>query len=216
MTKKLFALAILLFVFAVGTLPAATVLTFQSHPTSLNTATSQVMTSAGPAIGLVPNPAWYTPGGTVWVSPWPSGDPSLPGFFSPANGTTVTFTHDFYLPSHFVVTAATLTVLADDTTTGMLNGNPLFPAGTVQLTNCTNTPGCIQATQWIGNVTPLLFHSGWNQLSFTAEQKFGQSFGALWDLDVTGNHVPEPGTAVLLGSALFLIGLGRFRKFRRI
>lgn len=213
MTKRI-SLAILLSVFAVGLAPAATVLTFQSHPSSLNTATSQVGSSAGPVIGLVPNPAWYTPGGTVWVSPWSSGDPSLPGFFSPANGTTVTFTHDFKLPDHFVVTGATLTVLADDTATGFINSAQLFPAGTVQLPHCTNTPGCIQATQWIGNVSPLLFQSGWNQLSFVVEQKYNESFAGNWKIEVTGNHVPEPATYATMAVGLMVIGLRRRSLYR--
>lgn len=210
MTTRI-VLAILLSVLSVGFAPAATVLTFQSHPTSLDTATSQVGSNAGLVMGLVPNSAWHTPSGTTWVSPWPSGDPSLPGFFSPANGTTVTFGHDFKLPDNFVVTGSTLVVLADDTATGFINGVQIFPAGTVQLPHCTNPPGCTLSTMWTGNVPAVLFQAGWNKLEFAVPQLYGESFGANWKLTVEGNSVPEPGTFALMGAAL--IGLG-FRKLR--
>lgn len=218
MKKAAVALTFLLF-FCCFVVSGA-VLTFQSHPSSTNTATDMVFSDVGPVIPIPPNPAWYTPAGTTWVSPWQSGDPSAPGFYSPVNGTTVIFSHMFEIPLNFLVMSATLQVLADDTTSGWLNGNILFPPGSGSAPHCVaNPPGCVLSTLWTGNVTTNLFHSGMNTLQLPTEQLNGQSFGANWVLEVNGEYrqpeVPEPGTVYLFaGGVLFLFGIRRWRFLR--
>ncbi len=206
------ALTVLLFCCFVA---SGATLVFQSHPSSSNTATDMISSDIGPVIAIQPNPAWYTPAGTTWVSPWPSGDPSAPEFYSPVNGTNVVLTHMFQIPLNFLVTSAMLQVLADDTSSGWLNNSLLFPAGSGTSTHCVGTPpGCVESTMWTGSVATNLFHSGTNILQLPTEQLNGQSFGANWVLEVSGtqrSEVPEPGTLFMIAIGLMIAGTRRWR-----
>src|SRR5208282_2095494 len=70
---------------------------------------------------LHPNPSWATPlPGSEWISYGSTGDHGDPGYFSPADGTLVMFTTQFTLSGE--ITAAILKVMADDSTSVILNG----------------------------------------------------------------------------------------------
>ncbi len=209
-------LAILLSVFSVGTLPAA-IITVQSHPSSLNTPTSQVTTNAGPAIGLVPHPNWATLPGGVWIYPTASGDPSLPGYVQPAANSVVTFTHTFELPVGFSVAGASLQFLADDTATGYLNGHLIFSANNIQAQYCVALPpGCVQSALWSGALNPAWFHAGTNTFTFNQQDLWQVSAGVTYQATIHGGQVPEPGTFALMGVALIGLGFRKLRPDRRL
>src|SRR5450755_3048141 len=76
---------------------------------------------------LHPNPGWAAPlKDSVWISYGSTGDHSDPGYFSPPDGTRVIFTDTFTLSG--AITAATLRVMADDTSSVILNGHKLMKA----------------------------------------------------------------------------------------
>jgi hypothetical protein len=116
----------------------------------------------------------------------------------------VTFTDTFNLAGP--ATSGSLTVLADDTTSLVLNGTTIFAAAlNGSYPTCSSKPiGCLTNTEGMFNFSQLqpYLKAGSNTLSFTVYQQAGSSYG----LDYSGTiATPEPGTFVLLTCGL--IGL---------
>jgi len=164
---------------------------------------------------LHPNPSWGTAlAGSDWISYGSTGDHSDPGYFSPANGTLVTFTTTFVLSG--AITAATLTVMADDSTSVVLNGHTLATANTTRGGICSNSPiGCLAATEGVfsfASLAPYLV-DGTNTLSFGVLQVHGSSFGLDFAGTVTDNSAtPEPATLAIVGTGLLLFSVRRRRR----
>lgn len=169
--------------------------------------------SGSATIDICKNPKWADAmAGTSWVSNVQSGNPNAPGFVSPVNGTSVTFTDTFDIAG--TATLGDLLVMADDTTSVLLNGITLYnyaPANGNTYAVCSDSPiSCTSPTAI--NLLPDL-HSGVNTLSFTVEQINGSSFG----LDYSGivaytpaaTATPEPATLAMFGLPLIAFGLLR-------
>src|ERR1700730_2618594 len=71
-------------------------------------------------------PSWANPiSGSQWVSYGSTGDPNAPGYFVVPNNMIVTFTQTFFLMG--VPLAGSVGVMADDSTSVILNGILLMP-----------------------------------------------------------------------------------------
>jgi hypothetical protein len=164
---------------------------------------------------LHPNPDWGTAfAGSDWISYGSTGDHSDSGYFSPANGTLVTFTTTFVLSG--AITAATLSVMADDSTSVVLNGHTLATANTTHGSACSNTPiGCLASTGGVfsfASLSPYLV-DGTNTLSFGVLQVHGSSFGLDFAGSVTDNTAtPEPAPLALIGAGLVALAAPRRRR----
>ena len=164
---------------------------------------------------LHPNPSWGSAlAGSDWISYGSTGDHSDPGYFNPANGTLVTFTTTFVLTG--AITAATLSVMADDSTSVVLNGHTLATANTTRGSTCSNTPiGCLASTEGVfsfASLSPYLV-DGTNTLSFGVLQVHGSSFGLDFAGRVTDNTAtPEPAALALVGVGLLLLSVRRWRR----
>jgi len=93
-----------------------------------------------PTLNIDLNPAWSAAlNGSSWVSNTQSGNPSDPGYVSPANGTDVVFADTFTING--TPTSGSVPVMADDTAAVFLNGVNLMPfATTVNNTYITGAP----------------------------------------------------------------------------
>jgi len=164
---------------------------------------------------LHPNSGWGTAiAGSDWISYGSTGAPSDPGYFSPANGTLVTFTTTFVLTG--AITAATLTVMADDSSSVILNGHILKTANSALGSVCSNTPiGCLASTAGVfsfASLSPYLV-DGTNTLSFGVLQVGGGSFGLDFAGSVTDNTAtPEPAPLAIVGAGLLMLSLRRWRR----
>jgi hypothetical protein len=123
------------------------------------------------------------------------------------NGTNVIFSDTFDLTG--TITGATLYVLADDTTSVIVNGTTIF-AGALggSYPTCSSVSiGCLTSTEGIFNIAPYLV-DGTNTISFDVYQEAGSSYG----LDYAGTitTTPEPGVLMMLGSGL--AGLGFLKR----
>jgi hypothetical protein len=163
---------------------------------------------------LHPNPAWAAAlPGSDWISYGSTGDHSDPGYFSPPDGTIVTFITEFTLSG--AITGGSLKVLADDSTSVVLNGHKLIAADKKPGTRCSNGPiGCLLSTEGVftfAQLAPYLV-DGTNTLSFGVVQVAGSSFG----LDFAGNvddaATPEPATVAFIGAGLVILASLRRRK----
>jgi PEP-CTERM motif len=155
---------------------------------------------------LHPNSAWSAPlPGSDWISYGPTGDPTDPGFFIPPDGTPVTFTTTFLLTG--AITAATLTVMADTTTSVMLNGHLLIVS---------HSPiGYLASTEGVFsfNTLSLYLIDGSNTLSFGVLETNASFFGLDFAGSVTDDSpTPEPATLALLGAGLITLAALRRRK----
>lgn len=151
-----------------------------------------------------PNPQWAPAlPDSDWISYGPTGDPSDPGYFVPVDGTVVTFTTLFILSG--TVTDGTLTVLADDSTSVILNGQ------TILGTELTPGPQSTEEIFTFPELAPYLVN-GANELSFGVVEVGANSFG----LDFSGNldpgETPEPATVAFIGVGLIALVLWRRRK----
>lgn len=161
---------------------------------------------------LHPDSAWSAAlPGSVWISYGPTGAHSDPGYFSPPNHTLVTFTTQFLLSG--AITDASLTVMADDSTSVVLNGHLLIAANTRRGPDCSRVPiGCLTSTEKTFAFAALspYFVDGANTLSFGVVQVNGSSFGLDFAGRVDDSPTPEPVTLASLGCGL--LGLAFVRR----
>jgi hypothetical protein len=166
-------------------------------------------------VPLHPNPGWGTAlPGSDWISFGSTGDHSDPGYFSPADGVLVTFTTTFFLTG--AITAATLKVMADDSTSVDLNGHILATAKSTPGSTCSNTPiGCQASTEAVfsfASLAPYL-KDGTNTLSFRVLQVRGSSFGLDFAGSVTDTTAtPEPVPLAIVGAGLLVLSVRRWRR----
>jgi hypothetical protein len=164
--------------------------------------------------GSIPGqPAWAPPyAGTRWISYGPSGSSNGPGYFSPPNGTVVTFTTEFTLAG--LITGGQLSVMTDDITSVMLNGHTLYAA--------ILSPGAVCALDDLSclSLAPGDFLSaallpylvdGTNTLSFGVMQVNGGVFGLDFQGDI-GEQTPEPATMAIFAGGLICLLLLRRRR----
>jgi hypothetical protein len=184
---------------------------YSSATTTTNNSATQGLPKAGPTINIDQHPSWSAPlSGSNWVSFSTTGNPSDANFYTVPNGTAVTFAESFVLSG--TITSAFLNVLADDTTSVVLNGTQIYgPDLTGPYPTCSITPiGCLNSTEGTFNSAALLpyLQDGMNTISFTVYQEGGSSYG----LDYAGaitTKTPEPGTMLLLGAGV--VGLMLFK-----
>ena len=164
-----------------------------------------------PTLLIDPNPSWdLTPlDGFGWVSYGLTGNSSDAGFFSPANGTHVTFSDSFTIASLPAGTKVYLTFEADDTGSATINGVLAISAATMAgntYTTCSDfQPTC--GTKDTVDITSLV-NVGLNTASFNIEQDNKGSFGTRYDITASA-ATPEPATIGIVGLALFGLGLVR-------
>jgi hypothetical protein len=193
-----------LLVVASGLLLTAKADTFvaSSAANTTNNSVIQGLVNAGATQNLDPNPGWAPAlAGSNWVSFTTTGNPSDPGFYVVPNGEEVTFTQTFNLSGP--IYGGTLSVMADDTTSIVLNGISIFSAAlggsyptcsTVPVGCLTSTAATIDLSSFVG-----LLNDGVNTISFNVYQENSSSFG----LDYAGTiYTPEPGTFAMLAIAL--------------
>ncbi len=181
--------------------------------------------SGDPTVDLTggdhPNPAWGPAfRGSEWISYGPTGAPSDPGYFSPPNGTVVTFTTQFVLSGE--ITGGNLRVMADDTSSVILNGHRLIAANLKKGPVCAaGTIGCLPWTEGdftFATLAPFLI-DGTNTLSFGVVQVNGASFGLDFKgvVRTEGEQTPEPSTVGFVAAGLLALpvlrrGRKRLRK----
>jgi hypothetical protein len=168
---------------------------------------------------LHPNPGWAAAlPGSDWISYGPTGDRRDPGYFSPPDGTDVTFTATFTLNG--IITGANLLVLADDPLSVTLNGHPLMSIDLPGAPPCAKKPGsCAISKERVlifATLAPYLV-DGTNTLSFGVVQVAGSSFGLDFAGEVTTRRLdtsetPEPATLALFGGGLLMLAALRRRK----
>jgi PEP-CTERM motif len=214
MLKKL---AVVLAVSAALTLAAkADTQTLDSSAATTNNSVALGLTNAGATQAIVGNAAWAAPlNGSSWISFTTSGDTSNSNFYTVPNGTAVTFEQTFTLNG--TITSAFLDVLADDTTSVVINGTSLYaPNLNGSYPTCSSIEiGCLTSTEGVFNTAqllPYLISNGVNTLDFTVYQKAGSSFGLDYAGAITTDtdrkvNTPEPGTMLMLGMGLSVLGL---------
>jgi hypothetical protein len=189
--------------------------TLDSSAATTNNSVALGLTNAGATQAIVGNAAWAAPlAGSSWISFTTTGDTSNSNFYTVPNGTAVTFEQQFTLNG--TITNAFLDVLADDTTSVVINGNTLYaPNLNGSYPTCSSIEiGCLSSTEGVFNTAQLLPYltNGVNTLDFTVFQKAGSSFG----LDYAGaittdtDHrvaTPEPDTMLILGLGLSVLGV---------
>ena len=206
-TRKLVAVLFVLFTLAViKPAKADSVITLASASTA---ADSSQTNSNGPNVAIAPNSNWASAlPGSSWVSFAPTGDDTASNFVTVANGTVVSFYDTFTLAGP--ATSGTLSVMADDSATVLLNGVQLIGETLANNTYaiCSDFGvGCLQPT--VLDLPVSLLKTGANTLEFEVAQRAGDSFG----LDFLGSitdpvNTPEASSGAFL--TLALLGLALF------
>ncbi len=205
---------LVLLVFVSGALLTAkadTVSIYSSATTTTNNSVSEGIAKAGATVNIDSNPAWAAPlAGSNWISFTNTGNPSDASFYVVPNGTYVVFAESFTLSG--AITSAFLDVLADDTTSVVLNGHQIYGAELAgPYPTCSiSTIGCLNSTEGTFNSAQLLpyLKDGVNTIDFTVYQEAGSSYG----LDYAGAvSTPEPGTLLLLVAGVLGVLLLKFR-----
>jgi hypothetical protein len=198
--------------------------TLDSSAATTNNSVALGLTNAGATQAIVGNAAWAAPlAGSSWISFTTTGDTSNSNFYTVPNGTAVTFEQKFSLNG--TITSAFLDVLADDTTSVVINGTTLYaPNLNGSYPTCSSIEiGCLTSTEGVFNTAHLLPYliNGVNTLDFTVYQRAGSSFGLDYAGAITtttdSDHTvttPEPGTMLMLGMGLGILGLAA-TKLRR-
>ena len=212
LTRKLVAVLFVLFALAViQPAKADSIVTLASASTAVD---SSQTNSNGANIAITKNSAWADAlPGSSWVSFTTTGDASASNFVTVANGTVVSFLDTFTLAGP--ATSGTLSVMADDSATVLLNGVQLI--GETLANNayaiCSDFGvGCLQPT--VLDLPVSLLKTGSNTLEFEVAQRAGSSFG----LDFLGSitdpvNTPEASSGAFLALALAsLMMFGFFRK----
>ena len=204
--KKLFCLAFL------SIAANATIIYVDSEASNtINSSSHPTLDLAGK---LHPNPAWAAPlPDSDWISYESTGDPTDPGYFSPPDGLVVMFTTSFTLIG--AITGGSLDVLADDSTSVILNGHKLIAADLKPGSKCSNDPvGCLLSTEGVftfAQLAPFLV-DGVNTLSFGVVQTGGSSFGLDFAGKLDDGATPEPATVAFIGAGLVVLACLRRRK----
>jgi hypothetical protein len=192
---------------------ADSVITLASAATSVDSSQSN---SNGSNIAITPNSAWATAlPGSSWVSFTTTGDSSASNFVTVPNGTVVSFFDTFTLAG--AATSGTLSVMADDSATVLLNGVQLIGETLANNTYaiCSDFGvGCLQPT--VLELPVSLLQTGTNTLEFEVAQRDGSSFG----LDFLGSITdPSPVSTPEASSGAFLVlallGMAAFGSIRK-
>jgi len=198
------AVLLLLSFFDIKSTHADSIISLASVGTAVDSGQTNVN---GATIAIAPNVAWASAlPGSSWVSFSSTGDTSAAGFVAVPNGTVVTFFDVFNIPG--IATGGSLTVMADDSATILLNGVIL----TTEATSTGNTYstcsdfgiGCILPMAI--NLPASLFQAGLNTLEFEVAQRNGSSFGLDYSASVIDPvEISEPGAGLMLGFGFGLL-----------
>jgi hypothetical protein len=172
-------------------------------------------------MNISPHPAWLSAmPGSNWVSNGDTGDPRDPSYVVYPNGTVVRFSQQFFLDGP--ANSATLSVLADDTTSVVLNGHMVAAQTTVPGLECASQPiGCKPNTRGdYGSATLMPFlQAGNNTIQFDVLQHDLVSFGLDYSGSITtapvGIPMPEPGTMWLVAGAGAFVCITRLKRLHR-
>jgi hypothetical protein len=186
-------------------------LTINADSTPLHSSATNTTNNSGSATqNITSHPAWAAAlPGSNWISFANTGNPSTSGFITLPNGTNAIFSQTFDLSG--TITAATVSVLADDTTSVVVNGVTVYAAALGgSYPTCSSVQiGCLTNTEGTLNIAPYLV-DGSNTISFDVYQENGSSYG----LDYAGSvtTTPEPGLLVMLSWGLLGLGFMKRRK----
>lgn len=198
-----------------GWMAQAATITFASEGTAID---ADEFNAFGATLVITPNPGWVAAlPGSWWVSYANTGNMFTPGFTYTPNGTVVSFFDTVALPE--TPTFAWITYRADDSAAFYINNVLVQPeapqAGNTYQVCSDFAVGCTVQTELTLNITPFLT-AGQNVLRFDVAQRAGYSLGLNYagtvDYLVSDEPepvVPEPGTLLLIGSALIVVGLLR-------
>jgi hypothetical protein len=202
--------------FAAGHLQATVIFSSNSSaadPTQFN---SNVLGSTATQFSNVlvdPDPAWASAiPGSNWISFVNTTNPNAPNYFQVPDGTVWAFYQDFTLTAADTTANGSLSFLADDSASVLLNGHVLVSeassAGNTYAHCSDVVPNCTAVDTIVLPASD--FVTGVNVLEFDVAQRAGTSFG----VDYSGTAgVPEPATMGMMGLGLIAAGVLGRKKF---